>query len=915
MSDKSKTFAEWMNSRPSTSPVTASAKSENIKKQGLISDSKKGNYKKQERIPAPPCFSLSDELGNRHAAVPKEEVPSVKMKSRIHPPHSHPHPPHSHSQSGGSGVNNSYSIGRNESTSSYLKNSESSNSLSGSKWKSSVIYHEVALKELLSDDLRFPNTERLEKTLQHYQEVAMLFPLFRNVFELMLSEFRISMFASTVSTSGVVERVPYFETLASLKKENDELQNELADAKREVSQDTLNYELQATRSRNKYLTHQVDRLNQETETLLEDVSQLNRENEAISRNGRQAFSDLEIQNRKAQVEIRRLEKENTLMTHEVRSRKSNISEYSHLKLNQMSNVISMFHPSFEYSTYLQFRFQLEAAENQLLDDHDTDMRHLASQEHLPSQVKLVNKLKIILQEVKDLDDHCRLLLKGEELAIPGRGRLHSDISVDDKNEMLLVAGDSESREQFVENMLKKEPSCTQEVLLDIISELANRIPTSEPGKALKEKLVVPLLEEDVKRFDSKIEIHVGSGSSLEHLKTVSYVDGTAFELPPKSTLVALKHSKPFLPLPDPSSLNAAQHEELVDEMNRCPENCETFYADILKKALPRMFFSDNNFFKEWPSFDSRDSSAQETWSTYFTRIGDWCPSLPRALPDFVLEDFIGKCYEVQGQLLYSRFLEAKGNSKDWVEGFCDSVKKHDVVDSLVQVLEKTYQLPQVVAKVLFEIIINSEKNCQKSGREFVRLFLEVLPGTADVSLPRLLSVVIRLLTSLWPVSDLQMDNPVSQKELSSVLEVMYPTYSSSRLDEVMSDVAIFTKAVFTLSSVRKYFIVAITGRQEHHIRNAQEAIEFKTSALKWRELDRYDFADACSSLDFNHDSDYAVMKDRFQYRHLESCVRLGARSRLPVAELSLIAAETIWISLAELQGIWGKLKKETTFTF
>ena len=86
--------------------------------------------------------------------------------------------------------------------------------------------------------------------------------------------------------------------------------------------------------------------------------------------------------------------------------------------------------------------------------------------------------------------------------------------------------------------------------------------------------------------------------------------------------------------------------------------------------------------------------------------------------------------------------------------------------------------------------------------------------------------------------------------------------------------------------------------------DAAKAVAFKATTLKWKELDKFDFADACcSSINFTPDVSIDAVRERLKYRHQETCVRMApGKTRLELKELGLLAAETTWLSMLEKVG-------------
>ena len=615
---------------------------------------------------------------------------------------------------------------------------------SSSDWKSFALFHEVKLRELLSDDHRLPERGRLKKVLNHFKEISGVFPLFATVFQLILSEINLSVYATAASTLGVIEKIPYFEIITSLQKEKESLKSELFDARMEANQDTLLYELHTSRSRNRYLTHQVDKLNQENENLLEDVAKLNNEAEALSKNGRQAFNDLELQNRKAQSEIRRLTNEHTLMSYDNRSRLANINDYLSFKNKVSGSILPLFENKHEFSTYVQLMCQLELAENFHLSDYDTDLWSLTPIEIPPVRQKLLQKLRVIRAELHTLESYCKVLLvkdphskpaqpdpceyedadsKEEEdvqfsnpyndskavevpgdrtdvadetvqLPVPDGGGApnpvlwrepvnNADVGVPFKEVMCELSGtSSQGREQFVENLTKKSRSVAQDILLATVNSLGDRVAASDPVQALKDNYLVPLLSTDPKKLDYSIDMFAVNGVSQEHVKTIYNIEPSCvMDVPAKTSAVCLKFSKPA------GSTTLLAEKELSAQQQQAVAAGQ----HVTEPQLVEDFIADD----EMKTLRARPGS-HAVWQIYTQKAGVYTPRAPRTLSLRITEQIIQAAYHDKRNVVLSVFLEisASGATKEVKEKqFGASLKETDLMDSLFSVCSLPPPLP------------------------------------------------------------------------------------------------------------------------------------------------------------------------------------------------------------------------------
>ena len=213
----------------------------------------------------------------------------------------------------------------------------------------------------------------------------------------------------------------------------------------------------------------------------------------------------------------------------------------------------------------------------------------------------------------------------------------------------------------------------------------------------------------------------------------------------------------------------------------------------------------------------------------------------------------------------------------------------------------------MVNKAAFELIAA----CEHRNTPLMSLFVASFAGGSEAEVTaHILSTALHMLEDAWPLSVLQPEATLSQKELQVLLERLYPAFTVGKVDALLSDVAIFTRANFSLTDMRAYFVDRVCAGKEHHMADATKAVAFKANTLKWKELDKFDFADACcSSINYTSEVSIDAIKEHLKFRHQESCIRNGSgRTRLGLKELSLVAAETTWLSVLDSPG--GYLKPE-----
>eukprot|EP01062_Namystynia_karyoxenos_P027996 TRINITY_DN21305_c0_g1_i4.p1 TRINITY_DN21305_c0_g1~~TRINITY_DN21305_c0_g1_i4.p1 ORF type:complete len:384 (+),score=121.22 TRINITY_DN21305_c0_g1_i4:83-1153(+) len=317
----------------------------------------------------------------------------------------------------------------------------------------------------------------------------------------------------------------------------------------------------------------------------------------------------------------------------------------------------------------------------------------------------------------------------------------------------------------------------------------------------------------------------------------------------------------------------------------------------------------------------QEDPSRAAWVQMMRRHRGWRPQLPRALPAVYVELTLCLAYSQHSSLMLQRYLSfceqatRGGGPSDAIMAatspeekmFSESILGGELAIALSSVLEKRYQLPEVVIKVTYETLLG----CAAHAQQLPHLldFTRALGGEADIAQGKVLSLSYALLTERWPLSAHQLDERVAQKDLTAVLEDLYPA-AGGQLDDIVSDVAIFTQTDFTLRRVREYFAAAVENHREFYVRRALEQLQFKTSTLHWSELDRVDFVDACSHLLQQQSVGlFGRLRtaERLVARHIEACQRIGpkGRVRLPPSHPRLLIAEAEWEQVAvRLQSPW-----------
>ena len=177
--------------------------------------------------------------------------------------------------------------------------------------------------------------------------------------------------------------------------------------------------------------------------------------------------------------------------------------------------------------------------------------------------------------------------------------------------------------------------------------------------------------------------------------------------------------------------------------------------------------------------------------------------------------------------------------------FRDDFSQLDVQLSLYETLEARYIFPEAVMKVMHEVIASMEHHAQQ-GESYMNTYLDILASKTSPSVGAVLALCLHLIASFWPLSADQMDVPVSEHEVASVLKGLYPSESSLKvhLEELMNDVLISSRRHLSLRKVREHFAVAILNFKEPIVRRLAECMFAQAGSVHWADLDYDQFWEA-----------------------------------------------------------------------
>ncbi|KEG15197.1 hypothetical protein DQ04_00151160 [Trypanosoma grayi] len=288
------------------------------------------------------------------------------------------------------------------------------------RWRSALLEYEVALKELVTNNIDAPPSEgRLLKTFQLFDAVSRVAADQSPELADLLKMFRVEFCRATFARQSLNEIMPernvnaeedaaeeelgstYFEQVDVLLRENAALRVEV--------------NLGNTRNNMALLKQQIDRLQEMVGYYENEVGRLERENERSAESYRKTRDELDEQrlhhrrlldkfdddkqhllqdNKEMQLRLLRLrkylsDKESTVIK----------DAYMYLKDKKMSVMKRLFDEGDERVSILVMLSQLESRVNEALDDYDKDTLLCEESEQPEQQQRMLDVVSVLLEEM------------------------------------------------------------------------------------------------------------------------------------------------------------------------------------------------------------------------------------------------------------------------------------------------------------------------------------------------------------------------------------------------------------------------------------------------------------------------------------------------------------------------------------
>lgn len=464
-------------------------------------------------------------------------------------------------------------------------------------------------------------------------------------------------------------------------------------------------------------------------------------------------------------------------------------------------------------------------------------------------------------------------------------------------------------------------------------------PHADPAAVFNKRVSAPLMDISASKFLGGVELFTsGQLEPPAYLQTVNYVDPQhTIELPPKATHVSFKFPNPLrkevrtryghqlLGLGDkPGDLygSIAQRNQVLEwlrEHGPLLEDAASAPAETqdMGDVGPQVVDAFNRI--TVPHEGERGAPHATTmkglhWTEYKRVFGEFRPFLPRLLPvpaidtlmlnAFVkLNERIVRRYELCIDSASTKSTSAQTTKMIAERYFRERFRKEDLQVSLMEVLEGRYVRPELVVKVMYELLASMETHAS-TDRSHTQAYLDCLAmggngdaegtaaaGSATPAFGHLLALWMQKLSDFWPGTSVSAHVPLDEKETISLLRALYNLTAGTmkfELDDMVGDLLFSTGNNVSKALAREFFANGVDTLSETMLKLLNNSLEAKSAAVQWAELDYDDHLACMKALLCDSHVSYPL--------HLYTCCMMNKAARLPPRELAYIA------SLQILQG-------------
>ncbi|CUI15056.1 Hypothetical protein, putative [Bodo saltans] len=448
-----------------------------------------------------------------------------------------------------------------------------------------------------------------------------------------------------------------------------------------------------------------------------------------------------------------------------------------------------------------------------------------------------------------------------------------------------------------------------------------------PGHFLDKLFARPLLDVSSNKFMVGIDIHAYAGGSSSHIRTMNYLDPTSLiDLPPRTSHVKLKFLNPMI---RPTVVNATEEETaqittdaLSSHLEWSPQNTNNNNSNKPVAgasggaAAPSVGSTsgavsalrgtgvDDKQQTSSPSATTTDvvpASEPSHWRLYRKLFRNYRPNLPRVLESHHLDFVMYQVSQRHAQRMGLRYemcrttASQRSTNSQMTRVMADRLFRDEyqpIIEfqiSLVEVLEARYSFPELVGKGLYEVLTSLEAMAGSPTAPQAHQYLACIGGAEGYSASYLTSGILHSVASFWPASLHQPDQEVHQRDATAVLRYVYPADGAIRIDTdaLIQELLLSCEERLTLRTMRTFLTHNIQQCDEGFVKRFKELFAYRADVVQWTELEFPDLFDVLKG--FVGDDTAAASVPTF----LESCCVLQKATRIPLQELSFIAASTV----------------------
>lgn len=437
-----------------------------------------------------------------------------------------------------------------------------------------------------------------------------------------------------------------------------------------------------------------------------------------------------------------------------------------------------------------------------------------------------------------------------------------------------------------------------------------------PGHFLDKLFSRPMLDVSSNKFMIGIDVHAYAGGTSSHVRTMTYLDPTSLiDLPSRTSHVKLKFLNPMVRHttvnPSEDEATQVQQDALASHLEWSPQNTKINPQGAAPHGTSCGVVSALRSGSEpvvgTPTGAPPDAASAGTssdpahWRLYRKMFRNYRPNLPRILEAHHVDFVMYQVCQRHAQRMSLRYelcrsgASQRSTNNQMTRVMADRLFRDEYQAltefqvSLIEVLEARYSFPELVGKGLYEVLTSLEAMATSTTAPQAQQYLDCIGGVVGYSATFLTSAILHSVSSFWPASLHQPDQEVHQRDVLAVLRYVYPTDGPVRVDTdaLIGELMLSCQEQLTLRATRSFLTHSVVQCDEGFVRRFKELFAYRADVVQWTELEFNDLFDTLKG--FVGDDAAAAAVPSF----LESCCVLQKTTRLPLQELSFIAAATV----------------------